>query len=301
MDATPGISASQRSSGSNPEHDFDHRVQFAHTAPPVRGRRSSAAGLVIGWGAAGAIYAAVVFLRLVARALHLPAVATVALWIVLVVALLAWAAWLFVRWLRANRTLPPNFVRSDERYRVRCVGGEERLAEVRRIGPIEDTPFEPQEFIGYLILPPTARMIAAWIATSVLVAAGAMLANSRLMAASFSVFVFYGAFAAGGVMVVLLWPTRVRVVPGRVEIERALVFRPERAERRLFTLRTSRVFVDLRKWRASVTGPSPETSLDLWLWPVRGRAELAHALLMGAVSSANPVSMDDETNGEQRG
>lgn len=299
VDATPGISASQRSAGSNPEHDFDHRVQFAHTAPPVQGRRTSVAALVVGWGTAGAIFAAVVLFRMVARALHLPGGAMAASGGVLAVALLAWVVWLFVRWFRANRRLPPNFVRSDERYRVRCVGTEERLAEVRRIGPIEDTPFEPQEFVGYLILPPTARMIAAWIATSVLVAAGVMLANYTLTTVSYSGFVFHGSFAAGGVMVVLLWPTRIRVVPGRVEIERALVFRPERAERRLFTLRTSRVLVDLRTWRAHVQGPSPETSIDLWLRPVRGRAELAHALLMGAVSSANPAPMDGDTNRDQ--
>ncbi len=276
-----------------PEHairtdpDFDRDVQFAHTAAQMR-RPRSAAGLVIGWGIAGAIYAAILFLRMVARALHLPASAMSAAWVVVAAASVAWGLWLFVRWVRATRTLPPNYVSSDERYRVRCAGGEERLAALHRIGPIEDTPFEPQEFTGYLVLPPAARMVAVWIATSVLIGAAALLANLTRALPSMSVFVFYGAFAAGGVMVALLWPTKIRVVPGRVEVERSLVFHPERPERRVYTLRTSRVLVDLRKWRAHVTGPSPETSLDLWLWPVRGRLELAHALLMGAVSTASP-------------
>lgn len=273
--------------------DFARQVQFAHSALAPQRTRGSAAGLVIGWGAAGALWAAVLFLRMVARSLGLPAVATRALWAALTVALLAWLLWLFVRWIRANRTLPPNFVRGDQRYRIRCVGSDERLAAVRRLGPIEDTPFEPQEFTGFLVLPPTPVMVAVWVVTSSSVAAALLLLDFGMALASTSVFLFYGAFAAGGVMVVLLWPTRIRVVPGRVEIERALVFRPEKPERRLFTLRTSRVLVDLRRWRAHVTGPSPETSLELWLWPVRGRAELAHAMLMGAASTATPGPMED--------
>lgn len=287
VEVAPGISDKEPPHEPVPGPDPDREVHFAHTGAAMKTRRSSA-GLVLGWGIAGGLYAAVVFLQMVAQVLGLPRSAINTVWAVGLAAMVALGLWMFVRWVRTTRALPPSFVSSNERFRVRCIAGEERLDALRRIGPVQDAAFEPQEFSAYLVLPLSRGMVAAWIATSIVVAAVALLAKGVGLAAPVPVFVFYGAFAAGGMLTVLLWPTRVRVVPGRVEVERALVFRPERPERRVYTLRTSRLLVDLRKWRVHVTGPSPETSLELWLWPVRGRLELAHALLMGAVSTASP-------------
>jgi hypothetical protein len=266
---------------------------FAHTGPVPRQRRRSLGGLVVGYGVFGLIAVLFVFVRMVVRTLGLPAVTNGIVFAIFGLATLGLFGWVFVRWFRANRALPPNFTKSDERFRVRCIGTPERLDQLFRIGPIQDNPFEPEEFTGLLVLPPRAEMIVLWIVVSLVAAAAAFLLPIGLPPGA-TVFVLYGAFAAGGIAVALIWPTRIRVVPGRVDIVRCLVFTPDRPERHTFTLRTSPLVVDLRKWQAFITGPSLETSIYLWLWPIRGRLELAHALLMGAVSTASPGPLPDD-------
>lgn len=273
--------------------DLDRSVHLAHEGSDlVRDRGSALGGLVVGYGLAGLIGALFLFTRLVIHALGLSQVTLIAAWVILGLAIAVWGTWLLVRLLRANAADPPpgGLLRSDDRYRVRCIGRPDRLAELARLGPICDTPFEPQEFFGFFVLPPRPAMVVVWVVASLLIGTAAFLLPFGIPAGA-SVLVIYGAFAAGGLAVILVWPTVIRVVPGRVDCIRWLVFTPHRPERRAFTLRSSRLFVDLRRWTALIEGPSRQTSISLWLWPVRGRVELAHALLMGAVSTARPAPL----------
>jgi hypothetical protein len=260
---------------------------------PTRKGHRSIGGLVVGYGIAGLAAALFVFVRMVTRALGLPIITAAVIWAICAVAGMGWLLWWFVRWVRSNRTLPKNFTKSDERYRVRCVGSPERLEELDRLGPIEDTPFEPEEFLGFLILPPRPAMVVVWVVVAVVIAAAAFGLPLGFPPGG-AIFVFYGAFAAGGLAITLIWPTRIRVIPGRVDITRSLFLRPGKGERRTLTLRTSTLLVDLRKWQAFITGPTPQTSIYVWMWPVPGRMELAHALLNAAVSTARPGPLTDD-------
>ncbi len=288
-----------------PGDDVDRSVHLAHEGSDlVRDRGSALGGLVVGYGLAGLIGALFLFTRLVIHALGLSRVTLIAAWVILGLAIAAWGTWLIVRLLRANAADPPpgGTIKSDERFRVRCIGRPDRLDQLRRFGPVVDTPFEPQEFFGFFVLPPRPVMIVVWVLTSLTIGVGAYMLPLGIPPGA-SVLVIYGAFAAGGLAVILVWPTLIRVVPGRVDCIRWLVFTPHRPERRAFTLRSSRLFVDLRRWSALIEGPSRQTSISLWLWPVRGRVELAHALLMGAVSTARPAPLpgDPLSPAEDRG
>jgi len=271
-------------------------AHLAHTGAVRPHNRRALAGLVIGYGIAGAVAALFLFSRLVVRATGLPPIALAVAWAIVLAAGLLALAWWGLRRLWANRRMPPSQIRSDEGFRVRCIAPNARLDALRRLGPIDDNPFEPQEFPGFLVLRPSGTIIAAWVAISVSVGVLTLVLSPGIPTGLY-IFIFYGAFASGGIAVTLLWPTTIRVVPGRIDIVRRLVFRPERPERKTITLRTAAVLVDLRRWYTHIEGPTPETSLVLWLWPIRGRMELAHAILMGAVSSARPGPVGDDPEG----
>lgn len=270
-----------------PADDLTRRVHLANVGKPITRRRGGLPHLVVIYGVMGGVVGLFLFLRLVSTTLNLPLPAAMLAAIVLGFAGAAFGGWWLLGWFRTNRKMPENIIRDDERYRVRCIAHPKQLEQLTRIGPFEDTPFEPQEFPGFLLLPPRAPMIVAWVLVS-LVVGGAVLLFLGGTPHGLGIFVLYGVFAAGGLAVALLWPTRIRVVPGRLDLIRSLVFTPGKVERRSYTLRTSDVTVDLRRWNVQITGPSPQTSADLWIWPIPGRIELAHAILLGAVSTARP-------------
>lgn len=270
-------------------------MHFAHEGVDLtRYRGNALGGLVVGYGLAGLIGAVLLFIRLVIKALGLPTSVVVIAWVVMGIALAAWGGWLLVRLLRANAADPPpgGTIRSDERFRVRCIGRPDRLDQLRRLGPIVDTPFEPQEFFGLFVLPPRPVMIVVWVLTSLVIGIGAYALPLGIPAGA-AIVVIYGAFAAGAAATIVIWPTTIRVVPGRVDCIRWLVFRPDRPERRTYTLRSSRLLVDLRRWTAFIDGPTRQTSISLWLWPMRERMDLAHGLLAAAVSTARAGPLAD--------
>lgn len=290
----------------SPEPDFEREVHFAQGGWPIgapmggrgpHGASGNLAGMVIGYGVVGAVVGGFLLSRMVANRLGVPTATLMVFWGVVLAGAAAAMMPRLVRWFKGRQFYKGLEIKSDERYRVRCIASPEGAKRLKALGPIQSEPFEPQEFWGLLVLPPRPEMVAVWVIVSV-ASAGVLLAlvsGGTLKglggAGAWSWMLFYVSFAAGGLAVAALWPTKIRVVPGRVDVLRALVFTPWKPEVRRISMRTSGVVVDLKHWRTIVEGPSAETCLSLWMWPVRGRMEMAHAILMGAVSEYKAVEV----------
>jgi hypothetical protein len=273
---------------------FQSRAHIAHTGVSDIRRRNPLGSLVVSYGVFGAVFAVFMFSRMVVQALGLPTVTLGIVWGLLGLTGLWLLGRFAVAWYRLNRAMPPNWIRSDDRFRVRGIAPGERRGALLRLGPIEDTPFEPQEFAGFFCLAPNLPMIITWVVLSLSIAVAMLLLIPS--PGAFMAFAIYGAFAAGGLAVEFFWPTTIRVVPGRLDLVRRCMLWPQRARRRSFALRTARVLADLRGWSIDIEGPTHKTSTNLWIWPIRGRMELAHAVLLAAVSSsrAGQLSLEGE-------
>lgn len=281
----PAATSAGNDTAADPAH-FQSQAHIAHTGVSDIRRRNPLASLVFTYGIGGAVFGVFAFTRMVVKSIGLPTVTIGIVWGLLGLIGLWLLGRFVVAWYRLNRAMPPNWIRSDDRYRVRAFAPCERRDVLLRLGPIEDTPFEPQEFSGFFCMRPSGVMVITWILISLIV--GILTLLLMPSPGAFMIFALYGAFAAGGLAVEFFWPTTIRIVPGRLDLVRRCMLRPERAYRRSFALRTARVIVDLRGWSIDIEGPTATTSLHLWIWPIRGRMDLAHAVLLAAVSTARP-------------
>jgi hypothetical protein len=175
-------------------------------------------------------------------------------------------------------------LRTDENVRLRCVGAR-RVVE--RYGQLADQAFEPAFFNASLAAPFTTAMKIAWWTT---VLAALLLINVPQYGA---LWWLIAAPLVGHGVILLLWPTYFRVVPGRLDVLRYRPFRKHATLLAQYPLREARLLVHLRKWLLVIECPGRERVL-LPIARVPHRSRLAWELLRAAVSTHTPGPLPED-------
>ncbi len=181
----------------------------------------------------------------------------------------------------------------DSSARVRCHGKPVFIGRILAREPIGDTMFEPCVFRGTGATPATGQRKVVSFAAGILLGVGLIYAQihywHRVQGAYLDVLLAIGAGIAVGAWV---FPTYLRVVPGRIDImECGLLGRRILSVDRI-DLRSQPVVVDLNRQVVRIgPDPTPRTIAFGAVWDNWG---FAHAVLMGAVSTATPPPLPDD-------
>lgn len=164
-----------------------------------------------------------------------------------------------------------------------CVGDSDALLSH---GPIEDQPFEPM--VARSTITPkalekkrpaaTAAMLLVYVGIFVLCAMSGNLPNMGAVT-----IVSQAAVCVIAALGFCLWPTYLRVVPGRLDILQYSAFGSRVIASRSVSLRDAKVIVDLPKSVVSIHRPNEELTFSIALMP--NRVLFARALFMGAIST----------------
>jgi hypothetical protein len=182
---------------------------------PTRGTMAGAFGV---WTLLGLVGLAAIILKALGRGIagiNAQSMSmTIAFWAVVYVVGGVWlVVWLF-RLYRAKSKYEPGEWRSDPSYRVRFIGPREAYD---RLGPIEDEAFEPELFYAFLAARLTKGQIAVWVMTTTAFYV-LMFFSGVTNFAMMGGLVFWTPFSLGMIATALLWPTYIRVVPGRLDV-----------------------------------------------------------------------------------
>jgi len=204
---------------------------------------------------------------------------------------LIWTMWAGRARRRRERDLPET---PDDSFRLRCVGTPE---EVAQYGELADVPFEPKIFNMSLSVPFSGGMTTVWVATlACALLVGTLVWRTTMGASSCSSIqvVAIPAPLAAEAVIMLFWPAYFRIVPGRLDVLRWRPFRRRAEVLASWDLCVARILVDLRKAVVILDGPNCETPCVFNIGLVRGRARLAHALFLGAISTHWPPPLPDD-------
>jgi len=225
-------------------------------------------------------------------------------WILLIIPLIA--AVYGVRsaciWYRRRRFVSQLPLHPDESQRLQCIGNPGAITSV---GPLRNILFEPAEFNiawtksaygrdGAKALALLTGVIALVVYVGAVFAYSLPLLPAILFCAPFIVSTVYAVVAT-------FWRTRLRIVPGRMEVLQYSVFGRRRSYRVVIPLRETKVLVNMWKHYVRVEGPGVENGkwiLGTQLVP--RRRELAYYVLLAALSTHKPGPIDDEA-GEAAG
>lgn len=180
----------------------------------------------------------------------------------------------------------------DQSARVACVGSAKRLALVARCGPVEDIAFEPVVFYSPFSLPLRSQEWTAWIVAALAIGGGVMMWFEFTGREHFTAFAVSLGSILGGMTAAALWPTHVRVLPGRVDVLRYSLLGRGVEEVRRYDLRSSAVLVDTNQ--QCVFLASEGVTTEIGIGAVRNPYALAHAILLGAVSTYTPPPLPDD-------
>lgn len=213
-------------------------------------------------------------------------------------------AWLVVKWVRrrlavrrAGRTFPAWL---DASVRLRMVGHAEQLERVMAMEPPGDVAFEPVVAYASMSLKLSRAANIVWtvvaIASAVLMetlrsAAGLPIPRAGFLTVAASV-------AIGGVVAVFIWPSYLRVVPGRIDILRYRLW-SRRPTVEVIDVRGAAVLAHLEKRSVYLTLPSePGMCRVIGLTGMPGAEEVVRAIFLAAISSSpTPPLPDDELVG----
>jgi hypothetical protein len=201
--------------------------------------------------------------------------------------------------------LPMN---SDPRRRVCCVGSQ---AAIRRLLPITSDPFEPVIVRLLFAANSGAAFIWTWVAASlgsvgliylISIAPGIKMTLGPVSIWSFGYFVFAFAGFFGALVAAAIFPTYLRIVPGRVDVLKFGVLGRGLRSLETFNVREARVEI-LLKVGAAVVGPHQPHERTDGVAPKRRaiifagsfeRAKLARAILAAAVSEHPTPPLPDD-------
>ena len=238
--------------------------------------------------------ATIVFVvALIALSYFLPS--TIAAWIAGGISLLVLVArWLLGRIGMEHVQSARELVRASPAIgRVRCNGKARKLARIIALGAIEDRMFEPQVFLSIGAAPSPRRKQVVQIVAGILIAGAAAWAEWHFMRRLTAPYFIFLAGVAGAMLVgTVVYPTYLRVVPGRIDImECALLGRRIIRVRRI-DLRSRAVTIDAGAQLLHVDAvPKFELIPFAAIWD---RWAFAHAALMAAVSSHTPPPLPDD-------
>ena len=178
--------------------------------------------------------------------------------------------------------------------RIRCLGKLKALARIAALGPIEDRMFEPAIFlaVGSTKSPPRKQAVQI-VAGALIVLVGLWLEHRFLHRFTTAPYVLFLAGVGGAMLVgAAVYPTYVRVVPGRIDVmECALLGRRIISVRRI-DLRTRPVLVDVNRQMLEIgDGGAYERMPFAAIWD---RWAFAHAVLMASISTHTPPPLPDD-------
>ena len=199
----------------------------------------------------------------------------------------------FSRWQfeRNCRTRLP--LTAPDGCRLCCIGAPEQLAE---FGEWTDAPFQPTFFFGKFVI--RGRGVPSWLFDGI-----AALAFLAVLGLGFHGFVgvsewalvpvFVAAVGLADAVTSLLWPTYLRLVPGRLDV---LGYAPMSRKPNFYHgyhLRDAQITVDLRRSLVSIV--SPRDRLEFGIALMRERRYFAYMLFLAAMSThePGPVPEDD--------
>ncbi len=212
--------------------------------------------------------------------------------LLLMVGLVIAAIWQHVQIMRRNRAAASLDASPDENYRLRCVG---LPAEVQQHGSFADVPFEPSIFNGSFTLPYTRRVWWAAAAIGLVAFAGLRLGNWVTTGSAFRNLAWDATVLPLPIwgVVALLWPTYLRVVPGRLDVVHYGRFPRRRAEVWSMSLRDARILVDLRRMRVRIDSPDEGAPVEFSIGLLPRRTRFAYMLFLAAMSSYQPPPIAD--------
>ncbi|MFN0135617.1 MAG: hypothetical protein ACKVS9_05795 [Phycisphaerae bacterium] len=201
--------------------------------------------------------------------------------------------WMFVKWYRrglaeaVDLREPSNAVPSPS-VRV-CFSGSRK--EVLEYGPLQNVPFEPQQFT--LWLPPLGIGSAGLHAA---VSGIGLWASFVLLAWVYNPGFFWNAifqgmsfFSFGALISVWIWPTHLRITPGCAEVMEYGPFRSRPKAISKLDIGTKPIIVDLRR-RTLFVDPDG-ARMDISFEWTRDPARVAFFLLLGAISTHRSPSV----------
>jgi hypothetical protein len=177
--------------------------------------------------------------------------------------------------------------------RVRCVGKVRRLARVLSQEPIVDRMFEPQVYRGTGAIKSTGRKQAAQIVIGIAVAAAVVVGQWYFFRQIGNVYLDF-MIAVGAAMVIggAMFPTYLRVVPGRIDVMECGWLGKQILSVKRIDLRTKPIIVDLNRQLVQVgeAADAPKIAFGA-VWDNWG---FAHAVLEAAVSTHTPPPLPDD-------
>ncbi len=211
------------------------------------------------------------------------------------VTLFLWVSWRFWSGVDAAVLARTNSLvshRNPDR-RVRCVGPARSIACVLTIGPIEDRLFEPRSFFAMGAASSHWRRAAVQLLGGVSIAVGLVLAG-RVFRPGVVAAYFVGLVALGGAIVAggVVFPTYLRVLPGRIDIMECGFLGLRIISVRRISLRSDVVTVDVSRHVIQVG--AGKKARQIAFGAIVDRWAFAHAVLMAAVSTHTPPPLPDD-------
>ena len=212
-----------------------------------------------------------------------------------------WGLFVLGRWIVRKVKAKPQFPAvADTAARLRCIGPTEALVKFKTLGEPRDVAFEPVVAFASLAVKQHAAAKTVWVLTTI-AACGLMIALrelGNLPLPRFGYFTVATAMVFGGGVAVFLWPTYLRIVPGRIDILRYRLW-SRKPTVETIDLREAHVLVNLHR---SIIYIQTSDHTRFWraigLGAVRHGKEVAHAILQAAISTApTPPLPDDELIG----
>lgn len=212
-----------------------------------------------------------------------------------------WGLYVLGRWIvRKARTKPRFPALADTAARLRCIGPAHAIVKFQELGEPRDLAFEPVIAFASLAVKMNTAAKTVWVLVTV--AACALMIALRelgnLPLPRFGYFSVITAVVIGAGAAVFLWPTYLRIVPGRIDILRYRLW-SRKPTVETIDLRQANVLVNLHR---SIVYIQTTDHTRFWraigLGAVRNGKDVAHAILQAAISTApTPPLPDDELVG----
>lgn len=211
------------------------------------------------------------------------------------VGLIALGLWLLDRPSAEHRRLAEQSMRPIQPgARIRCEGKPAAVARIVSLDPIEDVLFEPRVFLGVAAVPSHSLRKTVQIAVGILVGVALFASQAyfrKNMGGCAYVYIMLAigsGLLAGGI----IFPTYLRVIPGRLDIMECTFLGRQVLSVRKIDLRTQQVVVDLQQ-QLVIVGDAADAP-KFAFGAVWDRWGFAHAVLQAAVSTHTPPPLPDD-------
>lgn len=201
-----------------------------------------------------------------------------------------YAGWWLLRWARWRNAHPWAEVAEipPTSARVACVGRGPKLKEFAQQGPIRDEFFEVFSSVTPFALRAKvfAVLVGLAIGLMVMVVSAAVLGLDRGLVALVA-----GTFV-GGVATSMLWPTILRITPGKLEVLERTMLNTSTLTHTTFDLRQSAVLVDLNQEVVFIARDG--RTQEVWIKSAADPHAIAAAILRAAVSTHVAPALPDD-------